>query len=135
MFLLPSLTLRYYMTERKNYIPPSTTMSYPLFMSDVYDTTAWQEFMGPVCFLISRIGLQFCVDEIPAFDVGSLSLKPAEFIVLSLPPALRTKSEYILLFLLLPNNLAKGMLFLYYDYTYVLYQYVSCKKNYDFLYQ
>ena len=82
----------------------------PLFMSDVYDTTAWQEFMGPVCFPISRIGLQFCVDEIPAFDVGSLSLKPAEFIVLSLPPALRTKSEYILLFLLLPNNLAKGML-------------------------
>ena len=79
-------------------------------MSDVYDTTAWQEFMGPVCFPISRIGLQFCVDAIPAFAVGSLSLKPAEFIVLSLPPALRTKSEYILLFLLLPNNLAKGML-------------------------
>ena len=90
-------------------------------MTDVYDWPAWIKFMGPVTlplqFPVSRIALQFCVDAIPAFAVGSLSLKPAEFINLSLPPALRTKSENIMLLMLLPNNLAKG---------------IAQKKYYDF---
>ena len=37
--------------------------------------------MGEVTFPILRIGLQFCIDAIPAFAAGTLSLKPAEFIV------------------------------------------------------
>lgn len=77
-------------------------------MSDVYDTPAWKEFMGAPTFPCTRAGLVFCVDAIPAFAVGTLSLKPAEFINLSLPPGIRTKSENILLIMLLPNNLAKG---------------------------
>jgi len=78
------------------------------YVTDVFDTPAWQNFMGPVTFPIGRIGLQFCVDAIPAFAAGTLSLKPAEFIILSLPPGQRTKSENIMLFMLLPNNLPKG---------------------------
>ena len=65
------------------------------FMSDVYDTPAWKEFMGTAIFPNNRLGLLFCVDAIPAFAVGSLSLKPAEFINLSLPPGIRTKTENI----------------------------------------
>ena len=87
------------------------------FFADVYDTTAWQEFMGPPTFPISRIGLQFCVDGIPAFAAGTTSLKPAEFINLSLPPCVRHKAENILLLMLLPSNLDKGR---------------SQKKYYDF---
>ena len=66
--------------------------------------------MGPTTttFPNNRIGLLFCVDAIPAFAAGTLSLKPAEFINLSLPPAVRSLSENIMLLMLLPNNLAKG---------------------------
>ena len=78
------------------------------YVTDVFDTPAWHDFMGPATFPISRIGLQWCIDVIPAFAAGTLSLKPGEFIILSLPPGQRTKSKYILLFMLLPNNLAKG---------------------------
>ena len=78
------------------------------YVTDVYDTPAWQKFMGPATFPIRRIGLQFCVDAIPAFAAGTLSLKPAEFINLSLPPSKRAKSENILLSMLLPANLPKG---------------------------
>ena len=87
------------------------------YMTDVYDAPAWQEFMGPPVFPNARIGLQFCVDGIPAFAAGTLSLKPAEFINMSLPPAVRNKSENILLLMLLPNSLPKGR---------------SQKKYYDF---
>lgn len=78
------------------------------YITDVFDTPAWQEFMGAATFPISRIGLLYCIDAIPAFAAGTLSLKPAEFILLSLPPGQRTKSDNIMLFMLLPNNLAKG---------------------------
>ena len=78
------------------------------YMTDVYDCPAWQTFMGPATFPNKRMGLLFCVDAIPAFAAGTLSLKPAEFINLSLPPALRTLSENIMLLMLLPNNLEKG---------------------------
>ena len=64
--------------------------------------------MGTAIFPNNRLGLLFCVDAIPAFAVGSLSLKPAEFINLSLPPGIRTKAENILLLMLLPNTLNKG---------------------------
>ena len=78
------------------------------YVTDVYDTVAWQQFMGTPTFPITRAGVLFCVDAIPCFAVGTLSLEPAEFIILSLTPSVRTKSENILLLMLLPNNLAKG---------------------------
>ena len=80
----------------------------PNLMADVYDSEGWQEFMGPPTFPIMRIGLQFCIDAIPAFAAGTLSLKPAEFINLSLPPGIRNKSANILLLMLMPASLGKG---------------------------
>lgn len=86
-------------------------------MSDIYDSPAWQEFMGPPSWPTRRIGLLFCVDAIPAFAAGTLSLKPMEFINLSLPPGVRSKSENIQLLMLLPASLQKG---------------IAQKKYYDF---
>ena len=77
-------------------------------MSDLYDSPAWQEFMGAPEFPIQRIALLFCVDGIPAFAAGTLSLKPMEFINLSLPPGVRSKAENIMLLMLLPSSLDKG---------------------------
>ena len=84
----------------------------------MYDTPAWKKFFGDPKFPNDRVGLLFCVDAIPAFAAGTLSLKPAEFINLSLPPGVRTRSENILFMMLLPNNLAKG---------------IAQKKYYDFV--
>ena len=57
------------------------------------------------------------MDAIPAFAAGTLSLKPMEFINLSLPPGVRSKSENIQLLMLLPASLQKG---------------IAQKKYYDF---
>ena len=84
--------------------------------ADVFDTPAWQEFAGQASRPIQRILLQFCVDAIPAFAEGSLSLKPAEFINLNLPPGLRGKAEYIMLFMLLPAKMKYGQK-KYYDFA------------------
>ena len=78
------------------------------YMTDVYDSPAWKEFMGAATVDLKRIGWLFCVDGIPAFAAGTLSLKPAEFINLSLPPGVRSKAENILLMMLLPSSLTKG---------------------------
>ena len=77
-------------------------------MSDVYDSPAWKQFMGSPTRVLKRIGLLFCVDAIPAFAAGTLSLKPMEFINLSLPPGIRSKADNIMLLMLLPANLPKG---------------------------
>merc|ERR1712224_453454 len=87
----------------------------PSILSDIYDSPAWKKFAGQAgSERIDRILLQFCIDGIPAFAAGTLSLKPAEFINLNLPPALRCKSENIMLFMLIPATLK------------------HCKKYYDF---
>lgn len=81
----------------------------PNLISDIYDTPAWQEFVGRVQDPASlRIILLFCIDAIPAFADNSYSLKPAEFINLSLPPALRSKAENIMLFMLVPATMKTG---------------------------
>ena len=77
-------------------------------MSDIYDTPAWKEFVGRVRDPVLRIILLFCIDVIPAFADNSYSLKPAEFINLSLPPALRGKEENIMLFILVPATMKTG---------------------------
>ena len=86
-------------------------------ISDVYDAPAWQTFMGPCVAPNNRIGLQFCVDGIPAFAANTLSLKPAEFINLSLPPTERAKIENILLLMLLPSSMKGDQSKKYYDFA------------------
>ena len=77
-------------------------------ITDIYDTQAWKQFAGQASRPIQRIILQFCLDGIPAFAEGSLSLKPAEFLILNLPPGLRGRAENIMLFMLLPDNMKSG---------------------------
>ena len=106
-------------------------------MSDVYDSPAWQKFMGPAVYPNNRIGectqrpivlltnsyyshhvgLQFCVDGIPAFSANTLSLKPAEFVNLSLPPTERGKIENILLLMLLPSKMKADQSKKYYNFA------------------
>lgn len=86
-------------------------------MSDVYDSPSWKEFMGAAVYPNNRIGLQFCVDGIPAFSANTLSLKPAEFVNLSLPPTERGKLENILLLMLLPNSMKGDQSKKYYDFA------------------
>ena len=87
------------------------------FFADVYDSPAWQKFMGPATLSIVRIGLQCCVDAIPAFAIGTLSLKPVCFINLSLPPALRGAVKNALLLMLQPASLKGGQSKKYYDFA------------------
>ena len=86
-------------------------------ISDLYDAPAWQTFMGPCVSPNNRIGLQFCVDGIPAFAANTLSLKPAEFVNLSLPPTERGKIENILLLMLLPSSMKGDQSKKYYDFA------------------
>ena len=86
-------------------------------MSDVYDSPAWKEFMGKAVYPNNRVGFQVCGDGIPAFSFSkSHSLKPVEFVNLSLPPAVRGKIENILLLMLLPEGLGEGQK-KYYDFA------------------
>ena len=62
-------------------------------------------------------GLLYCVDGIPAFKPGGLSLKPSEFMILSLPPWERCKPENMLLHMLLPSKLKAVALKKYYDWS------------------
>lgn len=57
------------------------------------------------------------MDGIPAFSANTLSLKPAEFVNLSLPPSLRGKAENILLLMLLPSSLKGDQSKKYYDFA------------------
>ena len=86
-------------------------------ITDVYDTPAWKDFLGAVMSPNNRMGLQFCVDGIPAFSANTLSLKPAEFVNLSLPPTERSKIENILLLMLLPNSMKGDQSKKYYDFA------------------
>ena len=74
----------------------------------MFDTPAWKAFAGRASRPVQRILLQFCVDAIPAFAEGSYSLKPAEFINLSLPPSIRGKAENIMLLMLIPASMHSG---------------------------
>ena len=85
-------------------------------ISDIFDTPTWKQIAGQASRPIQRILLQFCVDAIPAFAEGSLSLKPAEFLNLNLPPGLRGKAEHIMLFMLLPDTMKSGQK-KYYDFV------------------
>jgi len=74
-------------------------------MTDVYDGSAWQKFMGPCVYPNNRIGLLGCGDGIPAFDNGQHSLKPWMWKNMSLPPGVRSKLKYFLLWMLLDASI------------------------------
>ena len=84
--------------------------------TDVYDGTAWREFMGDATYPNKRLGLLFCCDGIPAFAAGTLSLKPCMFMNLSLPPGARSKAKYMLLFMLMQQSIKEGQK-KYYDFA------------------
>lgn len=88
----------------------------PDFITDVYDTPAWREFMGPPKYPNDRIGFQICVDGIPAFAANTFSLKPFAWMNLSLSPAIRGKVKFMLLMMLLPATLKEGQK-KYYDFA------------------
>ena len=73
----------------------------PLLMTDVYDGAKWKKYMRPCTYPVERIGLLGCGDGIPAFDNGQHSLKPWMFKNLSLPPGVRSKLKYFILWMLL----------------------------------
>ena len=89
----------------------------PNVMADVYDGSAWQTFMGPSSSPCNRIGLQGCTDGFQAYVSGTLSLKPWVFSILSLPPALRFKSEFMILLMFLPTNVKGYGQKKYYDFA------------------
>ena len=86
-------------------------------VSDVYDSPAWQQFMGKPKKPCDRIGLQACTDGFQAYASGTLSLKPIVFSILSLPPSLRYKSEFMLLLMFLPTNVKAWGQKKYFDFA------------------
>lgn len=86
------------------------------YFSDVYDAPMWSRVMGEAAGEI-RIVLQYCVDAFQAHIHGTFSVKPAEFIILSLPPELRGKTQYMLLHMLIPQHLKGQASRKYYDWA------------------
>lgn len=87
------------------------------YFTDVFDGPRWARIMGPCTRSLSRIGVQYCVDGFSAFDNNSLSVKPAEFMILNLPPELRSQTKYMLLHMLLPSKLKGQQMKKYYDWS------------------
>ena len=86
-------------------------------MSDVYDGQTWKEFLGTPTTPLERIILHFCMDGFAPFQCGSLSMKPAMCSIFSLPPPLRMKAEFMMLFMLIPANIKGFALKKYFDYA------------------
>ena len=86
-------------------------------MADVYDCPEWQSLMGPPQSPCESIGLQGCSDGFQAHNTGSLSMKPIVYAIMSLPPALRYRSEFMMLSMLLPANAKAFGQKKYYDFS------------------
>ena len=86
-------------------------------LTDVYDGTAWKQFMGPCQYPNTRLGLQGCGDGFPAFAAGTLSLIPWIFANMSLPPGARFKPKYMLLFMLLQQSIEQEQQRKYFDFA------------------
>ena len=67
--------------------------------------------------IILCTGLQLCVDGIPAFSANTKSLKPLDFVNLSLPPTQRTRVENMLLMMLLPTDIKGVQQKKYFDFA------------------
>ena len=93
--------------------------SNPDLVTDVYDTSAWSGLMGPASSPVQRMGLLYCSDGIPAFakHKESISLKPCEFVNLSLPPAIRIRPKFMLMHMLIPDTVKSVGQKKYYDFA------------------
>ena len=92
--------------------------SNPELMTDVYDSPSWKKIMGEITPCLSRIGVQLCVDAIPAFaKKNSLSIKPVVLMLLNFPPKLRALASNMLLLMLLPAHLKGQAAKKYYDFA------------------
>ena len=88
------------------------------YISDIYDTPRWQEKIGRATPLLSRIVVQMCVDSFPAYGRKELhSLKPVQYLILSLPPWLRYKTEFMLVQMLIRADLKGQAAKKYYDWA------------------
>ena len=81
-------------------------------ISDVYDCSAWQQRMGSADN--DRIGLLLCQDGVPIYP--GCTVTPMEYQVMSLPPTLRIKEEYMLLSMLFPSSLKARSQKKYFDF-------------------
>ena len=88
-----------------------------MYLTDVQDATRWHRVMGPLGSALRRIELQFCVDGIPAFVSGGVSIKTAEYMILSLPPKLISKARNMLRCMLFPDSLKGPQQHKYYDWS------------------
>ena len=86
------------------------------YLCDVYDGSAWKEFMGPTRYPNDRIGLQWCIDAFPINSEGSKSMKPGCWMNLSLPPAERTNAANMLLSIIIPCSVKDVDQKKYYDF-------------------
>ena len=85
-------------------------------ITDIYDSPAWKDFMGPVSFPNSRIGLIYCIDAFPVNAEGSKSMKPCGYMNASLPPTVRGKAENMLIQIVIPTELKAKHQKKYYDF-------------------
>lgn len=87
-------------------------------MSDVYDSPRWKALMGVATATLRRIGLHLCVDGVPSFKRKELlSIKPVQYLILSLPPKLRYQACNMLVQMLLPAHLKGQQSKKYYDFV------------------
>lgn len=86
-------------------------------LTDVYDGTLWKKMMGPCNYPNERIGLLGCGDGIPAFAAGTHSLKPWMFKNMSLPPGVRSKLRYMLLWMLFDDTIKPQAQRKYFDWA------------------
>lgn len=89
----------------------------PDIIFDIYDGTAWQEFMGPCTYPNDRLGLQGCGDGFPVFASNTLSLTPWMFQNFSLPPGARAKPKYMILFMLLQQSIKQEQKRKYFEFA------------------
>ena len=87
-------------------------------MSDVYDSPRWRAKMGPPTPTVQRIGIQGCVDSMPAHNRKNAgSVKPVQYVVLSLPPWLRYKAKNMVTQMLVVSHLKGDAAKKYYDWA------------------
>ena len=66
---------------------------------------------------LTHLYFLFCIDGIPAFKVNGITLMPAEFLLLSLPPWMRYKEDNMFISMLIPSTLSAKSQKKYFDYV------------------
>ena len=90
----------------------------PSHMSDVYDSPRWREKMGSPTPRLERVAIQGCVDSMPAHNRKNAgSVKPLQYVVLSLPPWIRYKPKHMLTQMLVVSHLKGDSAKKYYDWA------------------